>query len=83
MDELPPPNTAQIRKAQEIYQEIQEMDNQLKIWEMAFEYLASVDFLLVIFMIFFGIALVKSVGVVDRWLNGTTKTRSNDSSTTD
>lgn len=70
MDEIPAPNTAQIRKAQEIYQELTEMDQQLKIWEMIFEYLSSVDFLLVIFMIFFGIALVKSVGVVDRYLNG-------------
>lgn len=70
MDELPPPNTAQIRKAQEIYQEISDMEQQLKIWEMILEYLASVDFLLVIFMVFFGTALVKSVGVVDRYLNG-------------
>ena len=83
MDELLPPNTAQIRKAQEILQELTDMEQQLKIWQMVLEYLASVDFLLVIFMIFFGIALVKSVGVVDRYLNETTKSRKNDNGTED
>ena len=83
MDELAPPNTAQIRKAQEILQELTDMEQQLKIWQMVLEYLASVDFLLVIFMIFFGIALVKSVGVVDRYLNETTKSRKNDNGTED
>ena len=79
--ELRPPNTAQIRKAQEIYQELQDMDNQLKIWEMILEYLASGDFLLVIVTIFFGIAVIKSIKIIDRYINGTTKTRSNDHST--
>lgn len=72
MNDVPPPNTAQIRKAQEIYQELTEMDNQLKIWEMILEYVASSDFLLVILTVSIGIALVKGVGVYDRWLNGKT-----------
>lgn len=67
---LMPPSPTQIRKAQEIYQELQDMDNQLKIWEMILEYLASGDFILVILSIFIGIALVKSVNVFDKWLNG-------------
>lgn len=67
---LMPPSPARIREAQEIYQELQDMDNQLKIWEMILEYLASGDFILVILSIFIGIALVKSVNVFDKWLNG-------------
>jgi hypothetical protein len=65
-----PPSAARIRQAQEIYQELQEMDNQLKIWEMVVEYLASGDFILVILSIFVGVALVKGVNVFDKWLNG-------------
>ena len=76
MADLPPPNTAQIRRAQEIYEELNEMDQQLKIWEMIIDFLSSGDFLLIILTVFTGIALVKGVKVLDRWLNGTTKTGS-------
>ena len=68
MDEIPL-SQRRIEEAQEIYQEIQEMDNQLKIWEMVLEYLASADFIFVILSVFVGVALVKGVNVFDKWLN--------------
>lgn len=80
MDDLPPPRPSQLRKAQEIYQELQEMDNQLKIWEMILEYLASWDFIFVILTVFVGVALIKSIKVVDRYIN---ETRSDDNGTED
>ena len=75
---LMPPSPTQIRKAQEIYQELQDMDNQLKIWEMIIDFLASGDFLLIILTVAIGIAIVKSMKVIDRYLNG-----SHDNSTKD
>ena len=75
MDELPPPSPYRQRQMQEGYQELQEMQQQLQIWEMIIDFLASGSFLLIIFTFFVGIALVKSVGVVDRYLN---KTKKND-----
>jgi hypothetical protein len=66
------------RQAQEIYQELQEMDNQLKIWEMIIDFLGSGDFLLIILTMFIGVALVKSVGVVDRYINVTKRKDDND-----
>lgn len=71
--DLRPPNTAQIRKAQEIYQELQDMDNQLKIWEMIIDFLASGDFLLIILTVAIGVAIVKSVKVIDKKINGPDK----------
>ena len=73
MDELPPPSQYRQRQMQEGYEELVAMQNELKIWEMIIDYLSSGDFLLVILTVFFGIALVKSVGVVDRYLNETKK----------
>ena len=67
---LMPPSPARIREAQEIYQELQDMDNQLKIWEMIINFLASGDFLLIILTVAVGVAIVKSVKVIDRYLNG-------------
>ena len=61
------------REAQEIYQELQDMETQLRIWEMIIDFLGSGDFIMIILTIFIGIALVKSVGVVDRYVNGTKK----------
>ena len=45
------------------------MQNELKIWEMVIDFLGSGDFLLIILTFFVGVALVKSVGVVDRYIN--------------
>ena len=70
-DELLPPSYKQIEKAQEIYEELIEMDQQLKMTEMILEYFASADFLFVILTVAIGIAIVKSVNVVDKYLNGT------------
>lgn len=71
--DLPPPSPWRQKQWQEGYEELMDMQNQLKIWEMIIDYLSSGDFLLVILTVFFGVALVKSVGVVDRYLNGTKK----------
>ena len=68
-----PPNTAQIRRAQEIYQELQDMDNQLRIWEMIIDFLASGDFLLIILTVAIGVAIVKSIKVIDKKINGPNK----------
>jgi len=81
-DELPPPSQYRINQMQEGYEELIEMQNELKIWEMVIDFLSSGDFLLIILTIFVGVALVKSVGVVDRYLNET-KSRKNDSSAED
>lgn len=71
--DLPPPSWNRQQQWQEGYEELMQMQNELKIWEMVIDYLSSGDFLLVILTVFFGIALVKSVGVVDRYLNVTKK----------
>jgi len=68
-DELAPPSAYRIKKMQEGYQELQEMDQQLKITEMILEYFASVDFLLVILTVAISITIVKCVKVVDKYLN--------------
>ena len=68
-DELAPPSEYRIKQMQEGYQELQEMDQQLKITEMVLEYFASVDFLLVILTVAVSIAIVKSVKVIDKYLN--------------
>lgn len=69
-DELPPPSASQIRRAQEIYEELNEMDQQLKITEMILEFLGSGDFLMIILTVAIGITLVKSVKVIDKKING-------------
>ena len=56
------------KQAQEIMQELRDMDIQLKIWQMVIDFLGSGDFLAIIFVVFLGIMMVKSVGVFDRWL---------------
>lgn len=70
-DDLLPPRPDQVRKAQELYEELQEMDNQLKIWEMVIDFLGSGDFLLIILTVAVGITLVKSVKVIDKKINKT------------
>ena len=69
-DELPPPSPYRIEQMMDNYRELQEMEQQLKITEMIINYLASSDFLLVILTICIGIAIVKSVKVIDKKING-------------
>ena len=68
-DELPPPSPWQLKKWEKNFEELQQMQNELKIWEMVIDFLGSGDFLLIILTFFVGVALVKSVGVVDRYIN--------------
>ena len=72
-DELPPPSPWQLKKWEKNYEELIEMQNELKIWEMVIDFLSSGDFLMIILTVFVGITLVKSVKVVDRYLNGEKK----------
>lgn len=69
-----PPHRA--REAQEIYQELQDMDTQLKIWEMIIDYL-STDFVWTIIIVFLGVSLIKSIGVFERWLSRKTEDNEN------